>query len=215
MTHSHSPHRSRGVALIVVLIFLVVLTLVAITVTKRSGTDMKISTNQAYEFRAFSSSESARAMVRRLLVDHADNDGVWTGVTFPTGVSSTSAGANLLANSEQSSLTPDQMMSVLQDLNHCDLSSLDTDLQVRYDGDTTDSTTDGTAESDIFADIKVVKLSLAGLTPGTGGAQVEGYSGIGQGAASAGAGYIYFDIRSIGHYGDARAVTAADFRIRR
>ena len=211
----HPRKRSRGVALVVVMVCLVVLTLVALTAAKRSGTDMKISANQADEFRAFSNSEAGRAMIRGLLVDHADNDGVWTNVAFPSGVMSTSDGANLLANSEQSSLTPNQMMAALRDLNDCALSSLDTDLRVRYDGDADDSITDGTGEPDIFADIKVVKLSLGGLTPGTGGAQVEGYSGIGQGAASAGAGYVYFDIRSIGHYGDARAVTGSDFRIRR
>lgn len=215
MNQTRNPRESRGVALIVVLVFLVVLTIVAVAAINRTGTDMKISTNQAFEFRAFSNSEAGRAMIRDLLVQHADNDGVWSGITFPSGVSSTSAGSNLLANSEQNSKTPSEMMAAMREMNDCSLSTLDTDLQVRYDGNTSDSVTDGTAESDIFADIKVVKISLAGLTPGTGGAQVEGYSGIGQGAASAGAGYIYFDVRSVGHYGDARAVTAADVRIRR
>lgn len=207
--------RSRGTALVVVLVFLVVLTLTAMTAIKRSGTDMKISTNQSFEYKAFSNSEAARAMVRKLLVDHADNNGVWSGVAFPSGVSHTTAGSNLLANSEQASKSPTQMMSAMHDLTDCSLASLDTDLEVRYDDDSSDGVAAGEAESDVSADIKVVKISLAGLSPGTGGAQVEGYSGIGQGASSAGAGYVYFDVRSIGHYGDARSVTAADFRVRR
>ncbi|MFD2110781.1 pilus assembly PilX family protein [Thiorhodococcus fuscus] len=215
MRITHPVHRSRGAALIIGLVFLAVLTLIALNAIKRSGTDMQLSTNQAFEYRAFSNSEAGRAMVRDLIMQHADNDGVWSGITFPTGVTHTNAGNNLLANSEQVSKTPDEMMSALQNLTDSNQSNLDTDFQIRYDGNSTDGITDASAESDIYADIKVVKLSLAGIVAGTGGAQVEGYSGIGQGAASAGAGYIYFDVRSIGRYGDARAVTAADFRIRR
>jgi Tfp pilus assembly protein PilX len=211
----HFTHRSKGAALVIVLVFLVALTLISLTSLKRSGTDMKISTNQAFEYRAFSNSEAGRAMIRSLLMDNADNNGVWSGLTFPSGVSNTTAGNNLMANSEQATKTPEQMMSAMRNLTNCSLTDLDTDLEVRYDGDAADGITNASAEADIFADIKIIKISLAGLTAGTGGAQVEGYAGIGQGAASAGAGYIYFDVRSIGHYGDARAVTAADFRVRR
>lgn len=215
MDHSASTHgKNRGAVLIVSLIFLSVLTVVAVSTMMQSGFEVRMSTNAAFETRAFNASEAGRSGIRELVIQHTDNDGIWSGITVPSYIDIESSAANLLANSElkTAGVTAAVLENRIRDLGHCSLDTLDTDFELRYDaagdGDASD-------EQDLNADIKVVKLSLAGLTPGTGGAMIEGYSGVGRGAGSKGAGYIYYEVRSVGSYAETRAVTAGELRIRR
>lgn len=209
-----SQHHNRGAVLVISLVFLTVLTGVAISTMMQSGIEVRMSSNAAFENRAFNASEAGRSAVTDLVILHTDNDGIWSGISVPSYVDIKSSGANLLANSElkTSGVTAAVLENRIRDLGHCSLDTLDTDLELRYDaaGDG-----DSAGEQDLSADIKVVKLSLAGLTPGTGGAMVEGYSGVGRGAGSKGAGYVYYEVRSVGAYGETRAVTVGELRVRR
>lgn len=65
--------KARGFALITALIFLVVLTLVAVIAMKGSGLELRMSSNNAQHAEAFESSEAPRRIASRLLQVLGDN----------------------------------------------------------------------------------------------------------------------------------------------
>lgn len=186
--------RARGFALITAMIFLVLLTLVALVALRGSGLEAVVSGNNALRAEAFESSETARAAINDVIDAHVYNRG-WpktvtvgsnTGSvpasefgTFPAGLTLASLNDWYGNNSEDASgaagFNPD---SLTKDADY--------------------SLTLGTSPNQIkvYGDLSVYKLRVD-LASGSGTAMTQGYEGLGRAAASGG-GTLYFYVKSSG-----------------
>jgi len=204
----------QGTVLIVALVFLVVLTLVAVVAMRTTTLDMKIATNTMLRMRAFENSEGARAPILGLMDAHMFNRG-WpdsiggdvpasAGMTIPAGMDVLPAGA------------PED---VYQN-NNVELDELGDDPPTFYDPDNEDmqyrldGNVDGdfTDSVDVNADLFVTRV---GVGAATGGAQRQAAGTLGAGKGTAGAGSaVFFDVRSRGASVDSTvAFTGSDLRI--
>jgi len=83
-SRSRTSAPSQGFVLVTALIFLVVLTLVAVTAVKSTGLELRMSSNNALHTEAFEAAEAPRQVVGRLLESLGFNVAVgWTAVTVP------------------------------------------------------------------------------------------------------------------------------------
>ena len=206
----------RGFALITAMIFLVLLTLVALVALRGSGLEALVSGNNAQRAEAFESSEIARISISDVIDAHVYNRG-WpnnltiSGVTgtvpveefgsMPGGLALSSLGSWYSSNTEDtnttafpSGFTPDVM---------------DRDASYTLAVGTTG------APAQIYADLYVYKLRVD-LGTGTGAAMSQGYEGLGRGAAGGG-GNMFFYVKSSGRdlkgsTSTSNYDTSADFR---
>lgn len=203
--------RSGGFALAVALIFLVVLTLIAVAATRATGFGARMSANNAIANEALSVSESARNIADQLVEGnayyggwpctamggcsgtvplYAIPDGEWSP-TWPTGMTILRTGQNLCTDAANSN-------AFKMWFNSNDESSF---CPVWYADDSTHGlqddacynrnvATSGNTTYTAAASISVYKIRTDAAT-GAGGAMISGYLGEGAGVASGG-GYIYF-----------------------
>ncbi|MCX7514769.1 PilX N-terminal domain-containing pilus assembly protein [Frateuria hangzhouensis] len=210
----------RGIALFVGLVFLVVLSLVAVIAMRGTLMEMRLVTNVARHQQAFETSETLRAVPIALFDEHVFQRG------WPEQL-----GGTLPDDDFDFGLT-DDMLTVVKDGLQTNCSS-EVDLfygnlepacggmaaENRYDTtswhpDAVLSMCDVTSSScsrNVSATVSIVPDGTV-LAEGSGGAQAAGYRGIGGGAA-AGGGSMYFEVMSVGTVpGDGRAVTMAQYR---
>jgi Tfp pilus assembly protein PilX len=204
--------QQRGYVLITSLIFMLVLTLVAVTAMDMTTMDLRMSNNTSLKARSLEASEGLRNIGGELLDAHAYNRG-WPksisgsiennvfNVTIPSGVSIVDVTNKLYDNNDistdgtnpESIFTPDTLvtdMTYQRDANG--------------DGDYTDAE-DTDATMSVY---KVAKVTI----PGSGTCQVCGYEGTGKSAAAGGV-VVFFDLRSNGtSAGGAKTVTVAEYR---
>ena len=221
-----SLHRQRGIALFVGLVFLVILSIVAVVAMRGTLMEMQMVNNVAAHERAFEVSESLRGVPVALFEDHTFNRG-WptnemggtvpdTGFgTFPqcgtkdmgssgvscdvlkdTTVRTTSAGTLL-------NLYESQYLTGEKPYDPATWMSNDPDITVEV-CDSGSCTTGGKAR--IW-----VRPDGTALAAGSGASQAAGYRGEGNSAASGGSS-MFFEVLSEGTAGGARAVTLAQYR---
>ncbi|NIR32541.1 MAG: hypothetical protein GWN84_25190 [Gammaproteobacteria bacterium] len=198
-----------GSVLITALVFMVVLTMVAVVAMRSTTLDFKITTNNMLKARAFENSETGRGWTAQVLDAHVFNRGyepAWpdedggaipdtVGFTLPAGLSVCPCPG-----------TPDDLWAV----NNVPLADYSTeDLQYRLDGNG-----DGDFDDafDVASDLFITRLNVV---PMVGGAlaQISGYEGFGKGAAAGGAA-VFFDSRSRGASLDSTsAIVGGDVRI--
>ncbi len=194
--------------LITALILLAVLTLIAIVAMRSTTLDLRLTTNNMLQARAFESSEGARVQVPGPLDAHVFHRG------WPGGHAVGNPGPD--AFDIPSELT---IVDLTKDLHtetkdHIgDYSDAQRDMIYRSDGDASGSVDEKNPSSvDIAADIYVTKLGAIAAA-GAANAMVAGYEGFGKGIAGGG-GNLLFDLRARGHAANrTEAITASDVRI--
>lgn len=211
--------RQRGVALFVGLVFLVVLSLVAITAMKGTLIEMRMGTSTARHEQAFETSETLRGVPVSLFDEHVFERG-WPAVlggTLPD------------ADFDYQSKFPSTLLTAVADGLQDDCSGNPTLLYAQlqtcgtpeslYDPSTwhpdmTLSVCDVAASScttEVGGKVSIVPDGQV-LAEGAGGAQSAGYRGLGVGAAGGGAN-MYFEIRSVGTVpGNGIATTHSQYR---
>jgi len=183
----------QGFVLLTSLIFLTVLTLIAVISTQNSSLEYQMSTNLAFKERAFQSSEAARKTVGTVVEDYVYQTG-WTDVTVPFGIDVINPAALLEQNANTENLLID--------------SSLNADMDYRIDSNGDGDYSDG---GDIDAEITVYKTQQ-GIAPGSSAAMLNAASGTGKGSSSAVR--IYYELRSRGFtVSGSRSNTATEYRI--
>ena len=177
-----------GFALIVALVFLLVMTMIAVIAMRSTSLDLKMTTNTTLNRRAFQASEGARAAIGSVLTSFFFNHG-WTGFVPPAEVIVT-----------DTTKTPDQYTS-LADLPPPDgTGTRPADLKFRSNQDGTRSA-DSATIADLFSNIWITR---------TGKVKIEGSDSC-QGCSASF--YVMFDVRSQGAApGNAQVRTGADFR---
>jgi hypothetical protein len=212
-------NRQRGVALFVGLVFLVVLSLVAIMAMKGTLIEMRMGTSSARHEQAFEVSETLRGVPVALFDEHVFQRG------WPTELGGTLPDSDFDYQSRFSSDLLDAFSAGLKDdcsgsatllygqLQTCgtpevlyDPSTWHTDLQLAIcDVSSSSCSADVTSAVSVVPDGQV-------LNAGAGGAQSAGYRGLGVGSAGGGAS-MYFEIKSIGSVpGNGVATTHSQYR---
>lgn len=195
--------QQAGVVLITSLIFLMVLTLIALVANQSTVMETRMGTNAVVKKRAVESSEALRTGTDDLLDAHLFHRG-WPTVfggglgnglfNIPSGIST-----NNINNWGQGNSTGENLFNASTWVN---------DISLRIDGNS-----DGDYADDIDqqADLYVYKTVVVNAS-GSATAMVAGYEGLGKSSASGGA-RIYFDLRSVGaSAGNASGTTGSNYR---
>jgi type IV pilus assembly protein PilX len=194
--HISAGLSQQGAVLVTSLVFLLIMTLVAVVAMQSTIMDQKISTNVASKTKSLEYSESPRPKAADVMDDHAFERG-WTGVLkTTTSESADYAGLNVVDKNK------DLYLENIAGEDPLDPSTLTTDM--------TYSRSAGTET--ISSDLTVYRNVARGLA-GHSAAMISGYEGTGKAMAGGGSA-IFFDIRSKAQ-GAARAetVTSADTRV--
>jgi len=226
----------RGAALLVGLIFLVVLSLVAVIAMKGTLMEMRMVNNVSAHEQAFETSESLRLVVAKMFNEHAQMRG-WPialmGGDKPDSLYSTypancTTSSNVVGKNGVSckmiyamTIRKDAATSLPVNLYTIPLQTGEkmydpaTWMATFPDGDvkislcSTGQTSGCTP--DTFARVWV-RPDGTGVSPGSGAAQAAGYRGLGEGLAS-GSSYMFFEIVSAGvSPGNARVVTQSQYQ---
>ena len=216
--------RQRGVALFVGLIFLVVLSLIAVISMQGTVLEMRMTTNVARHEQAFEASDSLRTVPLAVFDQHVFNRGWPTSMggslpddDFTKCSNASSSGCMGLSKTffdsfksgitKPSGTSPELLYSSLQsgeDLYKPDTWQTDVAMSIC---DVSSSNCANKVGSDI-----AIMPDGAVIAEGSGSAIAAGYRGLGSGAAGGG-GSLYFEVRSIGTTpGSGRAVTASQYR---
>lgn len=201
-TQIPSLARQRGIALVITLVLLLVMTMIAVVAMRATTIDLKMTTNTVLQRRAFQSSEGARTAIRRVIASHmyyggwpANLGGSGFGnYAIPPEVGIVNAATHFdtdingkLADIGPPTFARDPDIRYRQDVNH-------------------DGVPDNT---DMFADIWVTFLGTricAGCSAQTNA------STTGNSAANGGS-HTFLDIRASGLApGNAQQITSAEFR---
>jgi len=202
------PASQRGVVLITSLIFLVMLTIVAVVANQSTVLETRMSTNTIVKARAVEASEALRMVSNGLIDTHMYYRG-WptalTGLTggitvpdayfdIPTGVAVNKATNWGIGNEVGESLfNPATWVN---------------DMSLRVDGN---GDSDYADDIDQQADLYVYKSAVTNST-GSATAMVAGYEGLGKSSASGGA-LMFFDLRSVGaSAANSSGVTGSNYR---
>jgi type IV pilus assembly PilX-like protein len=194
-----SPRRQRGVALFIGLVFLIVLSLVAVIAMQSTLLEMRMSTNVARHEEAFQVSETTRSLVGPFIDQSMFNSG------WPTAWDGSDT------HFDFSTICPNAAVPVSEDdcapvkMFHA---ALGTSTKLLYGAlDAGEVTTDpSTWLTDLtfgFADPTSLQSNLSFVPDGTvlrqgaGAAQAGGYRGLGTGAAAGGSARIV-QIQSVG-----------------
>lgn len=204
-----SRRKTRGYALITAIVFLVLMSLVALAAIRSTGLEVQASGNAALRAQAFESAEVSRTLVGSL-IDPLCNSGGWPasiGGTVPDDQFTRAVPAGLRIVNRDGRGGPDNWCIEPDSEVGFDPASMDVDaLHVRDLSATLGVRIDG--------EVAVRRLHTAALA-GAGQAQGSGYGGTGLGVASGG-GQIYFHVRSRGaerdNQAEASASTAATYR---
>jgi PilX N-terminal len=200
--HPSKFYPQAGVALIMALVLLLVMTMVAVVAMRSTTLDLKMTTNNTQTRRAFQGSDGARDVITPVLASHVFYHGWPTSLTGGTVVASASftipQGLTVRNAAQRLDLGQNGVYTRFSGSPNSDLSFKD------------DVNSNGTMNSDdVNAELWVTRigtLPAAGTNLGSNAAD----QGAGGGGASK---YILFDLRSDGRaVGNAQARTGADYR---
>lgn len=195
-----SKSRELGVVLVTSLVFLLVLTLVAVIAMQTTVTDQKISTNLAFKTKSFENSESPRPKAGDV-VDHHVFERGWDNILNDAGNYVASDGSVIYEG-----LTIDETNAELMYFKNgkdaeggdeevvedaLDPSSLLKDMTYER------SVSGADGSEAIVAELSVFRNGAHAL-PGHSAAMVSGYEGTGKAMAGSGSA-IFYDVRSQGY----------------
>ena len=211
--------RQQGYVLITSIIFLVLLTMVALVALKNSGLEARMSANSAYHSQSFEASEISRRLVNTLVDTNVFNRG-WPATAAGGSVNDsefdstslglltkpyTTCGTTTAPNAYGFCLYPLAGTPNNWYFSNTECSgaypcskfpkNLDADAQYRVPL-TTGSSSSGGGVQYIAATASIFKLNAA-LAPGSGAQMNAGYLGAGHGTPGNGS-YLYFFINSHG-----------------
>jgi hypothetical protein len=199
------PLRQRGAVLITSLMFMVVLTLVALMANQSTVLEARMSTNTIVKQRATESSEALRTGINDLLQGHFYSDDWPTSLggtlpdslfSIPSGIGIYNTGLWGVENSAGENLY--------------DSSTWVQDVSLRVDGNNDGDYVD---EQDQQADLMVFRIGSENAT-GSATAQGAGYLGLGKGTRGGGS-VVFFELRSVGSSaGSSSTVTGSTYRYR-
>lgn len=212
--------RQRGVALFVGMVFLVVLSLIAVVAMKGTLLEMRMSAGSARHEQAFETSETLRGIPVSLFDEHVFERG------WPTQLGGTLPNADFDYQSNFTSAMLTMVNGALQTacaggkaLLYGQLQTCGGVTESLYDPSTwqpdmklaiCDVSSSG-CSSNVTAVVSVVPDGQV-LNAGAGGAQSAGYRGLGIGSAGGG-GSMYFEIKSVGaSSSSATATTRSQYR---
>jgi len=210
----HSPLRvplgkprmrpQRGAVLITSLIFLIVLTLIALVASQSTVLETRMSTNTIIKSHATEASETLRTGTNDLLETHLYHRGWPPAVTggdlanalfsIPDGITVSNVANWGMGNGAAELLFTNATW--VQDMT------------LSIDGNGDGDFNDGVDQSANLFVYKTVTVN----SPGSATAMVSGYEGVGKSSAGGGA-LMFFDLRSIGtSTGNAATVTGSNYR---
>jgi hypothetical protein len=202
--HPATVKQQLGAVLITSLMFLVVLTLVALVASQSTVLEARMSTNTIIKGRATESSEALRVGALDLLNGHLYNHGDWPlmfGGSLPNALFSIPAGLTVSNTTDWGTTN-----GSLEDLYNSTTWVQDMTLSV-----------DGNSDSDFDDDVDqsaslFVYKTVTTHAPGSATAMVGGYEGLGKSAVGGGT-WIFFDLRSVGgSAGNSSTVTGSNYR---
>ncbi|MEQ8661241.1 MAG: PilX N-terminal domain-containing pilus assembly protein [Gammaproteobacteria bacterium] len=200
--HRTFAARQRGVALIVALVLLMVLTMVAVISMRTTTLDLRMATNQTMRARVFQVSEAARASIHQVLESHTFNRG-WPasiGGSIPASADFT------IPDGIEIDADPGlQELYLVNNANHWELSDAAIDMRLRED---VDGDGEFISPGDMAADIFVSRVA-SGAAPGSDTSAARGYEGVGAGSARR---LYYRIIARAGGSGGSESVTEANYR---
>lgn len=207
MTPSVKQH---GYVLITSLIFMLVLTLVAVTAMDTTTMELRMSNNTVLKSRSFESSEALRTLSGELVDAHAYHRG-WPKVSsggIEDDLFNLAIPAALSILDKNSDGIPDELFMGNEVSENIFTTALTPDFNYKHDengdGDYTDA-------EDLEATLAVYKSATINA-PGSGSCQVCGYEGRGKSSAAGGA-IAFFELHSSGSSaGSASSITVADYR---
>ena len=222
MPHSLNPcrvsrGRQSGVALIIALIMLMILTMIAVIAMRTTTLDLKITTNQVIAKPQFQVSETARGRMHEVIDDHTFYRG------WPVAIGGAVPATTGFSIPAIIDIDDDDGLQELYRVNnfpHFDMQTDAIDMRMR-EGDT-DGDDNYDSPYDLAADIFISRVT-ATAAPGSDTSQVTGYEGLGAGVAGAGS-HLYFRIISRAGWGTgddddsetgvsaARSITDAFYR---
>jgi hypothetical protein len=225
-----SRHAQRGIALFVGIVFLVILSLVAVVAMRGTLLEMRMVNNVALHERAFETSESLRAIPLALFDDATFNRG-WPATEMGGTVPDTNFGTFPQCGSKDlgsNGISCDVLKDVT--VRSPPTGGLLNFYEVQFNSD--EKSYDATTWMTHHADVQVVAVcdgsgtcSNGGsadiwirpdgtaLAEGSGAAQAAGYRGEGNGAASGGSS-MFFEVLSRGKADSATAITLSQYRQR-
>jgi len=213
---------SRGYALVTALIFLVLLTLVALAAIRGSGLEAKMSSNSTERTQAFESAELSRTLADNLV----DANTYYRGWPASIGGSVPTAGYDATATALFSSSNGFTLTLLPQSTGNwyainsecgtgstCSVPFKPTALDQDASFTKTLTTSGNSTPVVITAELSVYKLVVS-YASGAGLVMASGYQGFGHGAAGGG-GSVFYYVYSNGHESankDATAQTASIYR---
>ena len=192
--------RQRGLALIVAMVLLLVMTMVAVIAMRSTTLDLKMTANTTQSRRAFQTSDGTRDSVTPVIASHVFYHG------WPEAIGGTvAASADFDLPEEIEIMDAEVRYDMGQNGEFSDLATREQDVQFRDDVEDND-----TFESaDVFGDIWVTRIGVQ-PAPGMNLVSNSADQGAGGGAANK---YILFDLRAAGRaLGNARSLTGSDYR---
>ncbi len=207
----------RGLALIVALILLLVMTMVAVVAMRSTTLDLKMTTNTALNRRAFQNSEAVRTLIGPILEAHSAERAwpAFLGGGMPDAEFAVDSLTNFTASEYGITSTDPEDMPANGNFKLCDLTDADCanfaersvtpDFRFFADEDA-----DGVLDpEDVRADVWITKTGLVSTASGN---YAAAYSGGGGSSVSR---YYVYHIRSVGRApGNAEVTTTAEFRVR-
>jgi type IV pilus assembly PilX-like protein len=234
LPHKQNRHYSRmaqkGIALFVGMVFLVILSLVAVMAMRGTLLEMRMVNNVAAHERAFEVSESLRAIPLALFDDHTFNRGWPTKEmggsvpdvnfgTFPQcgtkAMGSNGISCDVLSDLKIHSPSPGGAPLNLYEVQFATgEKSYDPATWMVNDPDLTIAVCDGSGSCSNGGSARIwIRPDGTALAAGSGAAQAAGYRGEGNASASGG-GSMFFEVLSEGTANSARAVTLSQYRQR-
>lgn len=209
-TLSKTIEGQAGMALIIALVLLMVLTMIAVVGMRTTTLDLRMTSNQTLIKRVFQSSESARLSIYDVLDDHTFYRG-WPSDQVTNGTVPPSAGFTTIPSELNILVDPTDPNSELYLTENATTYQLDSgfaDMRFLVDSD---GGTDYDDPGDMVADIFITRLATI-AAPGSDTSQVSGYEGLGAGAASAGSLLFYNVVSRAAGPGGTQSTTSAHYR---
>lgn len=200
MNRKTFPRAQRGLALIVAMVLLLVMTMVAVIAMRSTTLDLKMTANTTQSRRAFQTSDGTRDSVSPVLAAHVFYHG------WPNAIGGTVTESASFEIPDEITITdPDKRFDMGENGSFEELAIREQDVEFRDDVEDDDELDN----EDVYGDIWVTRI---GVQPAFGSNLVSNSSdqGAGSGAANK---YLLFDLRAAGRaLGNARSFTGSDYR---
>ncbi|UPG88887.1 pilus assembly PilX N-terminal domain-containing protein [Luteibacter aegosomaticola] len=223
MPRHHAMHAQRGIALFIGMVFLLILSIVAVMAMRGTLVEMRLGSNTARHEEAFEASEALRSVPLSLFDQHVFERG------WPSAMGGTVNDSEFTFSTQMAPTLYSKLATALQKDCEGKVSLFYGPLQGACAGGTLpketlyDATTwhpdvvlavcdssSSTCSANMTAQIAVVPDGSV-LKSGAGGAQAAGYRGLGIGSAGGGAA-LYFEIRSVAQVpGNGVAITHTQY----